>query len=478
MATAPNYYNNPAFCQQSEFHNNGQPRALSPQGCVRYSPVGAQTVHRVLDTSSREGRTNPALDEDDVQEQEFYEEVVVDDEGFITEKSERVESKLNRNQSRRYEYIPMQQSPRKKDFSDETDAVPRVHRYSTMPEKETELSTNNGRYALVPVEVLGSMLSSRITPNSHRYEYIQDPPRQNGNRYEYIRASPPKSKCEYVQQVHPQQQQQQSQRVCNPAATQKLHELLSTPRKSPQKALTSPSSRRVASSAPSPVPKEAFRAQDKSPPKHRQTSRAHQKLNYALGTKQLARQEDKRHTAIVAPMCSSPNHSVYSETTYSGKSESWMNVNENQSATRATVAVAAVLMLLCGAVSSALCFYMISLLGRLYYLDFGIVSGFTCLILGLLGFRARAFHWLPNRNYISGYLVMSVFSLMTCVGLLVLLVLQPRPGSPLADITSGAVCGVSALSLIISAAGVVSSYCCRYPPPDNRVQHCAEGFTV
>lgn len=79
---------------------------------------------------------------------------------------------------------------------------------------------------------------------------------------------------------------------------------------------------------------------------------------------------------------------------------------------------------------------------------------------------------------ITGYLLLTVFSLLTCAGLLVLLVMQPRPGTPLADMTSGAVCGISVFSLVLALTGIVSSYCCRYPPPDNRVQHCAEGFTV
>lgn len=74
--------------------------------------------------------------------------------------------------------------------------------------------------------------------------------------------------------------------------------------------------------------------------------------------------------------------------------------------------------------------------------------------------------------------MLSVFSLITSAGLLIILGLRPRPGTPLADVTSGAVCGISALTLFLAALGVLSSYCCKYPPPDNRVEHCAPGFTV
>lgn len=56
--------------------------------------------------------------------------------------------------------------------------------------------------------------------------------------------------------------------------------------------------------------------------------------------------------------------------------------------------------------------------------------------------------------------------------------MQPRPGTPLADMTSGAVCAISVLSLFLAITGVLSSYCCSVPPPDNRVQHCAQGFVV
>lgn len=479
MAAKKNYYTNPAFCQQSEFYN-GQP--LSAHGNIRQSPVGAQTPHRVLDSSVCDDGKTCAIDEEGVQEQEFYEEVVVDDQGFIKEKkfvivaqnnegrkyiqvpqiddnrqgsryalppseenkqgsrygvpqqinyeTKSPENKPSKNQNHRYEYIPMQEhdnrySSKKCQIQEEVEVAPgRVHRYAVIQtEQETELTTKNGRYALVPVEDLNTVVASQnqqtiaqktvvVAQNKNRYEYIQDPPRQmvhrSPTRYEYIQTSPKSaasgSRYEYIQQ--PQQQQ----RVGNPVATQKLHELLSTPKKiqttrrscTPQKMLSPQSNRKVAPPALSPIPKEAFRTPNNSPPKGRSHApKAQQKLNYALGTRQLV-QQDKRHTAIVAPLCSSPIHSVYSETTYSNKSESWMNLSIGRKSVQTTLTVAALMMLLCGTVTSGLCFYMISIMGRLYFLDFGVVSGFTCLILGLLGFRTRNVYWLPNRNYISG----------------------------------------------------------------------------
>lgn len=70
---------------------------------------------------------------------------------------------------------------------------------------------------------------------------------------------------------------------------------------------------------------------------------------------------------------------------------------------------------------------------------------------------------------LSGYIVLSTFSLLSAFGLLILLTVQPKAGTALTDITSGAVCGVSILSLCLASAGVLTSFCCARDPPDNRV---------
>lgn len=237
----------------------------------------------------------------------------------------------------------------------------------------------------------------------------------------------------------------------------------------------------------------------RQPIRGKSPARAQQKLNYTLATRHCA--PDKRNVAMVAPICSSPVQSVYSETTASNRTASWMNLSAYRPPVHASLTAAALMMTVCGGLATVLCFYMVSVMGRLYFLDFGIVSGFACLVLGMLGFGSRShYRWLPNRNYMSGndaarsvqgrrvpvltllcalgYIILTLFSLVTCVGLLVLLFTRPRPGTPLADMTSGAVCGISALSLILAVGGIASSYCCRFPPPDNRVEHCVRGFTV
>lgn len=482
MATTHSYYSNPAFCQQSEFAN-GRP------GNTRQSPLGALNPPRVLDPNK-----NP--EEEVLEEQEFYEEVVVDDKGFITDKkfvvvaqntegkkyiqnpqpNEKTASrygtlhptednrfgnryaststnlehtrygsryastnledsrygsrygplrvgtryevppavartkdvKLSRSQSQRYEYIQMKEqdswtsTPKKIRCQDDQEIIApaRVHRYAVIdPEEESELSAGAGRYALVPVEQLNQMMPKQ--PQKPRYEYIQDTHKtadvRNPSRYEYIHTTPPKTQ--------PVLEFPQTPKGGNPIATQKLHEFLSTPKKTPAapiRALSPSSDRKLIHPQFSPISKMPAQQRSRTTP-----PKAQQKLNYALGTRQMVPQE-KRHTAIVAPICSSPIQSVYSETTFSNKSGSWTNLKGKRTPVETTLSVAATMMFLCGSVTSGLCFYMIKEMGRVYFLDFGVVSGFTCLILGLLGYRTRNVYWLPNRNYISGKLYIFV----------------------------------------------------------------------
>ncbi|KAL1501178.1 hypothetical protein ABEB36_006558 [Hypothenemus hampei] len=435
MENEPHFYSNPAFCQQSEFYHGQQKRvALSP----RKSPVGAQ--NRAV-YESQEGECL-----DNVEEQEFYEEVIVDDKGFIKGKKVVVVAQNNegqkyirvpqkersesfrrtqqryqsppRTQATRYEYIPMQEQhevpPLVKEPLRQT-----VHRYAVIEpdEEETELQSTKPRYALVPINQV-------VPPQKHRYEYIQQssPVKspQNGPRYEYIPQQHSTPTKQYQSPCRP---------GTNPVATQKLHEILSTPKR---------------------VRKDPFRTEIRS-------------LN-----------QDKLR-AVVPPMCSSPVQSIYGETTL----KSWTNSSVNGKSTNGSaLAVAAFIMFLCGLANTGLSFYMLSFMGRPYYLDFSTIAGFTCAAMGILGCRSRHVYWLPNRNYLSGYLVLTLFSLLTCTGLLLLLINDPRPGTPLADMTSAAVCGFSVLTLLLAITGVISSYCCKYPPPDNRVQHCSPGLTV
>ena len=59
--------------------------------------------------------------------------------------------------------------------------------------------------------------------------------------------------------------------------------------------------------------------------------------------------------------------------------------------------------------------------------------------------------------------------MLSAVGLFTLLMIEPKPGTALNDITSGAVCSISVLSLCLAIVGILLSYCCARDPPDNRV---------
>jgi len=89
--------------------------------------------------------------------------------------------------------------------------------------------------------------------------------------------------------------------------------------------------------------------------------------------------------------------------------------------------------------------------------------------LGFLGFKSRHCEWLPNRSYSSGYILVTVFCLFKSCGLLVILVVDPFPGFPVHDVTTGVILGLSTFTMFFIGLGVLGSLWCHRPPPDNRV---------
>lgn len=140
--------------------------------------------------------------------------------------------------------------------------------------------------------------------------------------------------------------------------------------------------------------------------------------------------------------------------------------------------IASSLLLISGAASFLMAFYLMSLLGRTYYLNVGVFSGTISMTLGILGFRFRDWEWLPNRNYVSGFILISLFSVVHMVGLLVLIKNILTMAFETMDIIGGALCCISVIEALIASFGLITSCCCKYPPPDNRVAHAVEGFTV
>ncbi|XP_024086330.1 uncharacterized protein LOC106664441 [Cimex lectularius] len=136
------------------------------------------------------------------------------------------------------------------------------------------------------------------------------------------------------------------------------------------------------------------------------------------------------------------------------------------------------IMLTAGAATTILCFYLLSIAGKRYFLNFGAVAGFASLILGLLSCRTNKWRWLPHRNYLTGYILLGTFSLLNAACLGGIFYAIEVQSHALLDTLGGAVCGVSVLLIIGSVIGMITSGCCHRPPPDNRVAHCVTGFTV
>uniref|UniRef100_A0A6P4G365 Probable basic-leucine zipper transcription factor R n=1 Tax=Drosophila rhopaloa TaxID=1041015 RepID=A0A6P4G365_DRORH len=78
-------------------------------------------------------------------------------------------------------------------------------------------------------------------------------------------------------------------------------------------------------------------------------------------------------------------------------------------------------------------------------------------------------HWLPNRSYSSGYILVTVFCLFKSCGLLLILVKDPFPGFPVHDVTTGVILGLSTFTMFFIGLGVLGTLWCHRPPPDNRV---------
>lgn len=80
--------------------------------------------------------------------------------------------------------------------------------------------------------------------------------------------------------------------------------------------------------------------------------------------------------------------------------------------------------------------------------------------------------------YVSGYIILILLNLLQCGVLSILASGWKDTGSPEEDIASGAIGGLAVLTLLLSILGLSASTCCKNPPPDNRVAHCAQGFIV
>uniref|UniRef100_A0A182SYV9 Uncharacterized protein n=1 Tax=Anopheles maculatus TaxID=74869 RepID=A0A182SYV9_9DIPT len=249
-------------------------------------------------------------------------------------------------------------------------------------------------------------------------------------------------------------------------ATQKLHELLTTPQKPPN-----PQWRGYPSS-PSPF---TATTPNTTPRRGAATGGGPPAIMVSSTPKQHQPTLMIPTTAIISPRL---NSDIYSEKPLPDpqKPGSWGESLPNGSKSwrkmanaSATIGAVSLMLILCGFMNSGLSLYMTAKLGREFYLDMGVLAGFSAIALGILGFKSRQCDWLPNRNYMSGFVLVTIFSLLNCCAEVILMTMHPYPGTPLNDVTTGIILGLSSLIILLISLGAITSRWCRAPPPDNRV---------
>ncbi|XP_028894382.2 uncharacterized protein LOC105209433 [Zeugodacus cucurbitae] len=267
----------------------------------------------------------------------------------------------------------------------------------------------------------------------------------------------------------------------NPVATKMLHELLSTPRKTPLPRSVTPRNlspmERLPENQQPPEQQRTkyhYRSQQQlcyNTPIERRVERTAQSLHY-----ESVKTQGDRTMAVITPRITAHQSKVYPEvaeedcSSIHGKSSNTTTPYPQKVANATvTLAIVSLMMVISNSMNSALIIYMIAHFGKSFYLQYSLVSAFSGVGLGFLGFRSRHCEWLPNRSYISGYILLTVFSLLKCCCLVVILVLDPYPGLPLHDVTTGIILGLSTFTIFFIGLGVIGSLWCYRPPPDNRV---------
>ncbi|KPU72901.1 uncharacterized protein Dana_GF26827 [Drosophila ananassae] len=263
------------------------------------------------------------------------------------------------------------------------------------------------------------------------------------------------------------------------AATRALHELLVTPRKmQPPPRLAHSTPRNAAHLEQLQLERklQIYQSQQvlsqlgSGPPALplRQNRLSPQRLHYET-VKPAPLQIADRSMAVISPRVHEQQEREQDMSSVQGKSQNNNSYPQKLANATITLAVVSLMMVLGSTMNAGLAIYMIAHFGKSFFLQFSLASSFCAVGLGFLGFRSRHCEWLPNRSYISGYILVTVFCLFKCCGLLVILVWNPFPGLPIHDITSGVILGLSTFTLVFIGLGVLGSLWCNRPPPDNRV---------
>ncbi|XP_035733928.1 uncharacterized protein LOC118446861 [Vespa mandarinia] len=139
-------------------------------------------------------------------------------------------------------------------------------------------------------------------------------------------------------------------------------------------------------------------------------------------------------TAVVPPL--SPPHSEVNTTLVSA-----LEKNDRRNAP--------LLLVLVGVLTCGLAIYLSWTQGRRYYFDSAVGCGACCALAGACRSLRRTWTGLG----------LAGLSALSCAGLLLLAAKSPRPGTPLHDVTAGALCGVSLLGASLALLAVLTPKC-------------------
>lgn len=110
---------------------------------------------------------------------------------------------------------------------------------------------------------------------------------------------------------------------------------------------------------------------------------------------------------------------------------------------------APLLLILVGILTCGLALYLSWTQGRKYYLDSAAGCGICCALAGACRSLRRTWTGLG----------LAGLSALSCAGLLLLAAKSPRPGTPLHDVTAGALCGVSLLGGGLALIALITPRC-------------------
>lgn len=251
---------------------------------------------------------------------------------------------VDQKSQQRYAVVPTEENEELVDENHEIIQMHngKAHRYAVIPTDEEETDLSRGDFELSPII-------------HHGYATIADSPQRQS-----ATSTPQKMYAQSPQRRMIQSPQQQQQQPPTPQknnlATQRLHELLSTPQKKIIKNGTPKSSPQYYTP---PQKNSQMRPEQLTPKRSDFTP---QKLQYE---QQSPCQLEQRTTAVIIPRLAP---SIYSETTSGSHNKSWNNLSYHKVANAtATIGVVSLMLILCGAMNSGLCLYMVHNVSTKYF---------------------------------------------------------------------------------------------------------------